>query len=197
MEQRMKQLEFMQIAQKKLADARGMELQEQHPQLTAFNPGPQTTKEQRGGGMEGLKRVIGAGKAKKMVAEKKQEMSPAFKQGSMLAAHLQKLHGGAFMKEFLDGWHSHGGQDVPPGAVAPIALGSAPEAPESFRNANPPQFATKGDYASEQVVGGAMCGGAAKPKRAPNARAQAMGKLMREKKMSMAEASRYLKEHGY
>lgn len=200
MEQRQKQLEFAHAVQKKLADLRGLEKLSQHPQMAEGHPGAETVAEtRRGGGEAGLQRVIGGAKkskAPKQVAPKESQ-SDARSQGRMLAEHFGKMYGGAYMSDFMEGYKSHqlpaGGQTVAPGAVAPLAFGGVPQAPESFRRGDDPLM-ERGkhpkEYETTQVVGGA------KPRRT-NARAQAMGKLMREQKMSMADASRYLKEHGY
>jgi hypothetical protein len=48
----------------------------------------------------------------------------------------------------------------------------------------------------DSCVGGAAPAGGAKKKRAPSARNQMISKLMKEKGMTLPEASRYLKQHG-
>jgi hypothetical protein len=89
--------------------------------------------------------------------------------------------------------------------VAPRAYGNVPQAPASFeRN-------TVGmghcDYRGAGIISGlnipiisglaGMFGlGKEKKKRAPSARNQAIAKLMREKGMSLGQASSYLKQHG-
>ena len=113
-----------------------------------------------------------------------------------------------------------GGQDVPPGGVAPRVYGNVPQAPASFeRNtvgmgkltithggrAKKAQSTEQGaGFISDlgiplisNVAGMFGLGKEKKPKRPPTAYQTAMGKLMREKKMKMAEAAAYLKKHGY
>lgn len=78
-----------------------------------------------------------------------------------------------------------GGQDVPPGGMAPFAYGNVPQAPASFQR---------------NTVGMGASGGAKKVskggKRAPSARNVAIGKLIREKGMTLAQASAHYKAHG-
>lgn len=114
-----------------------------------------------------------------------------------------------------------GGQDVPPGGEAPIAYGNVPQAPASFaRNSVGMGRAgggtTKGmmrktarrayegmgnlhiTHMGEGRAGGGSAGGgrAGGAKRKPSARGMMVSKLMKEKGMTLPEASRYLKEHG-
>lgn len=186
--------------------------------------------------------------------------------GRMMYEHLSKMHGKGYADKFMgvggaaprnlppmggEVLHARmtparvglpgsglGGQDVPPGGMAPVAYGSAPQAPASFqRNSvdvgsagllplpsaqvgsgrrkaakQPPSVHMTlledddhaGGRASLHKVGvykgpdavmresptAAVSGG----KRA--ARGQAISKLMKEKGLSLPEASRYLKEHG-
>jgi len=94
------------------------------------------------------------------------------------------------------------GQDVPVGGLAPVAYGNAPQAPASFQRNSVGMgraAAMKGmgkleievKHGDEMMEGGAM-----KKKRQPSARNIAISKLMRGKGMTLAEASRYIKEHG-
>ena len=81
-----------------------------------------------------------------------------------------------------------GGQDVPPGGVAPMAYGNVPQAPSSFaRN-------TVGMGKLTITHGGDAAGG--RKKRAPTNRAKVVAQVMREKGMKLGEASKYVKEHG-
>ncbi len=115
-----------------------------------------------------------------------------------------------------------GGQDVPMAGMAPVAYGNAPQAPASFQRNTVGMgraSAMKGMGKLEIEVkhgdmmkggartGGARTGGAAKAcvsgameggkkKRMPSARNQAISRLMKEKGMSLGEASRHVKEHG-
>jgi hypothetical protein len=89
------------------------------------------------------------------------------------------------------------GQDVPMGGLAPVAYGNAPQAPASFERNTVGMGRHVGmrGGASKACVDAAMEGGA-KKKRMPSARNQAISRLMKEKGMSLAEASRHIKEHG-
>jgi hypothetical protein len=78
-----------------------------------------------------------------------------------------------------------GGQDVPPGGLAPVAYGNVPQAPASFQR---------------NTVGmGKLTithGGQKKAKRPASHRQQVVAQVMREKGMKLGEASKYVKEHG-
>ncbi len=107
-----------------------------------------------------------------------------------------------------------GGQDVPPGGVAPVAYGNAPQAPASFaRNAvgegmlgGPGRGIRKGGAKKAMLglPGHGVMKGSARPAGAGvasgagkrSARGQAIAKLMKEKGMTLPQASKYLKEHG-
>jgi hypothetical protein len=108
---------------------------------------------------------------------------------------------------------ARGGQDVVPGAVAPRAYGNVPQAPASFKRNTVGMGQSHGSKAAGAAQHGSgiisglnipiisgiagMFGlGKEKKKRAPSARNQAIAKLMREKGMSLGEASAYLKQHG-
>lgn len=90
-----------------------------------------------------------------------------------------------------------GGSDVPLGGVAPQTYGNVPQAPASFkRNTVGMGRRKKAPMAMEMPMEGAgkltiTHGGKRK-----SARGQMIAKLMREKGMSLPEASRYLKAHG-
>ena len=101
---------------------------------------------------------------------------------------------------------ARGGQDLLPGAVAPRAYGNVPQAPASFQR-NTVGMGQKHDSHGAGIISGlnipiisglaGMFGlGKEKKKRAPSARNQAIAKLMREKGMSLGQASSYLKQHG-
>lgn len=101
-----------------------------------------------------------------------------------------------------------GGQDVPKGGLSPIAYGSPPQAPASFQRNTVGMgraAAMKGagklqveiNHGDEMMEGGIMKkGGAMKKKRQPSARNIAISKLMKGRGMTLAEASRHIKEHG-
>ena len=80
-----------------------------------------------------------------------------------------------------------GGQDVPPGGVAPVAYGNAPQAPSSFKRNTVGGMVRKAPATAPAAMKGTG---------ARSARGQAIAKLMREKNMTLPEASRYLKQHG-
>jgi len=85
-----------------------------------------------------------------------------------------------------------GGQDVPPGGVAPVAYGSPPQAPASFaRN-------TAG-MGRPRAVGMGRAGGAKPMEKAAkrsSQRGQMISKLMKEHGMTLGQASKHLKENG-
>lgn len=176
--------------------------------------------------------------------------------GRMMFAHLAKTHGEGYARKFMAGGaaprgpmppagvevlHARmspaqvglpgsglGGQDVPPGGMAPMAYGTAPQAPPSFAR-NSISLGAPGLLPSAQVGSGKhrkhhhapsvhhemdMEGGkAARNVRgvydgpepavatvvkggARAARGAAISRLMKEKGMTLPEASKYLKEHG-
>jgi hypothetical protein len=93
-----------------------------------------------------------------------------------------------------------GGQDVPPGGVAPVAYGNVPQAPKSFERNSVGMGRAGGGMAGAGTLkithsGEGMAGGE-KKKKAPTARGLMVSRLMKEKGMSLGEASRYIKEHG-
>lgn len=93
-----------------------------------------------------------------------------------------------------------GGQDVPPGGIAPVAYGNVPQAPASFKRNTVGMGRAGGGRAGGAAPAGAgnlhiVHEGMGKPKRA-SARGQMVSKLMKEKGMTLGEASRYIKEHG-
>lgn len=179
--------------------------------------------------------------------------------GRMMYEHLAKLHGDKYAKKFMGGAAprnlapsgiqvSHasmtpakmglpgqalGGQDVPTGGLAPLAYGSAPQAPATFQR-NSVSLGSKGLLPSaavgngrkrkahdapsvhstmNEMEGGVVLGRpghgvykgvastvAPAPAMAGGARAKrgaAVSKLMKEKGMTLGEASKYVKEHGY
>jgi hypothetical protein len=89
------------------------------------------------------------------------------------------------------------GSDVPPGGVAPVAYGNPPQAPKSFaRNDVMLDRASRGAPLSGSGAAGAGAGlaGGAASKRSERGRKIAM--IMREKGMTLGQASAYLKKHG-
>lgn len=173
--------------------------------------------------------------------------------GRLMHEHLTKMHGKGYADKFMGSAaprnlrpmgvqveHASmmparvglpgsglGGQDVPPGGMAPQAYGNAPQAPVSFQR-NSVDVGSMGllPLPSAQVGSGRRKmkaapasvhtrmadeyeGGKASRTRegvydntdpvrggARAMRGAAISKLMREKGMTLPEASRYLKEHG-
>jgi hypothetical protein len=252
MEQRQYANRVAAAAKRDLAEARALELEAKHPQLSLYDNQPEHSEEFRGGGMSGgeagLRRVVGGRKkatkkavihdamkmeADKMEASDDDKYEGGARQGRMLARHMKSMYGDGFMREFMHGYGSlsggamyqvahspmmasrvglagaaTGGQDVPPGGMTPVAYGNAPQAPASFER-NTVGMGRSGGGKLTISHGGEMkgmgklsishgdsCVGAGKKKRAPSARNQMISKLMKEKGMTLPEASRYLKQHG-
>jgi hypothetical protein len=171
-----------------------------------------------------INNAAGGGKAEESDSSDEEMEGGRKYMGKMLAKHLSEIHGGRYLKKFLKGMggievaHAQqspalageagaalGGQDVPPGGVAAVAYGNPPQAPASFkrntvgmgRAADAPATG-RGKLTITHGGAHAMAPacdmvGAAKPKRT-NARGQAIAKLMREHHISLAEASRMLKQ---
>lgn len=86
-----------------------------------------------------------------------------------------------------------------PGAIAPVAYGNPPQAPASFKRNTigmgrkmPKQEVAEMSSSESEEEEKMICKGGASNKR--KARGALVSKLMREKGMSLAEASRYIKE---
>ena len=234
-------------AKRDLAEARALELEAKHPQLSVYDPQPEpSVPYHMSGGDAGLRRVVGGRKRKtkkeviheamkkeadKMESSDDEKYEGGARQGRMLARHMKKMYGDAFASDFMRGYGSlsggggyqvaHapmmnysvgergsalGGQDVPPGGMTPMAYGNPPQAPASFERNTVGMGRSGGGRSGGAshmkgagqltISHGDTCVGAGKKKRAPSARNQMISKLMKEKGMSLPEASRYLKEHG-
>ena len=85
-----------------------------------------------------------------------------------------------------------GGADVPPNGIAPMAYGNVPQAPASFKRN------TVGMGRPRKALGADGHGMAPAPKMAGgrSARGQMISKLMKEKGLTLGQASKWLKEHG-
>lgn len=89
-----------------------------------------------------------------------------------------------------------GGQDVPPNGIAPVGYGNPPQAPASFKRN------TVGMGRPRKTLGADGHGMAPAPKMsgagsgARSARGQMISKIMRERGLTLGQASKYLKEHG-
>jgi hypothetical protein len=238
------------------AKVRALEKQSKMPQ-NMMSTGLEPSTRKRGGGMAGLARVVGRGKRAKSVDSMSSGEGGAKHMGRMMYDHLAKLHGEGYAKKFMGGSAprnlppsgiqvSHasmtpaqmglpgqalGGQDVPPGGQAPMAYGSAPQAPASFQR-NSVGIGSHGLLPSAQtgngrkrtahkapsvhstmneMEGGAVLGrpghgvykGVAQTVAQPMAggarakRGQAISKCMKEKGMTLGQASKYIKENGY
>ena len=135
------------------------------------------------------------GKAK-MESESDDECECA---GKMLAEHIEKMHGGAYMEKFMRGMGKHMLGKDGHGVKGGINTGKYEGAGGNTPN-----------VAAGRVVGGAaMVSGpgyeavGGKKKRAPAAPSDArkkrgamVSKLMREHGMTLGEASKHIKEHG-
>jgi hypothetical protein len=179
-------------------------------------------KKKRGGYVPGSNRInnaAGGGKGEESDSSDEELEGGRKYMGKMLAKHLMDMHGGRYFKKFLKGMGgievSHamqspamegqagaalGGQNVPPGGVAAVAYGSPPQAPASFKRntvgmgaAGAGNLIIKHEGAGHAMAPACDMAGGAKPKRT-NARGQMVAKLMREHGVSLAEASRMLKQ---
>lgn len=136
--------------------------------------------------------------------------------GRMLKEHIEKLHGGRYAQRFMRGaglvgaefgrpsgrevahavmtgpvaGRARGGENLVPGAVAPVALGNPPQAPASFKR-NTIEMARAGDMHGSGMSGAGMSG-AGMSKR--QERGRQIAQIMREKSCSLADASRMLKQ---
>ena len=201
MEEHLAELNRAQKSKLGRAQNRAMELEDLRPSQDSQELEP-TVK--GSGGAAGLRRVIGGARKKKMpmmtggaytdgefgVVNEPDPvpMVGGAMYGAKMAAHLMKTKGGAFLKDFMKGMNQPRNcpMDMSP---ASIACRSGKPAPK--QKVMPPFMNVK---PVEEADGGAMCGGAMDKRKA---RAQAVGRLMREKGMSLGEASRYVKEHGF
>jgi hypothetical protein len=106
----------------------------------------------------------------------------AMEAGKLLGKHISGLHGAGYLKKFHAGMM--GGVDT--GEYEGAARGMSGGAPGMSGGA-------------PGMSGGAHCVGGKKtraPSEARKARGAMVSKLMREKGMTLGEASKYIKEHG-
>jgi hypothetical protein len=134
----------------------------------------------RGGAMPPA-RIVGAaacGAGEEMETDGEAEMM-----GAALSKHIKELHGGAFHSKFMKGMGVSGGAQMP---VKPFVVTQKSGAYEGKgkSGAGPLEIEIKHDE---------MKGAGAADKR--KSRGAMVSKLMREKKMSLGEASKYLKAH--
>lgn len=131
--------------------------------------------------------------------------------GRMLKEHIEKLHGGRYAGRFMRGagmvgaefgrpngrevahavmtgpvaGRARGGENLVPGAIAPVAMGNPPQAPKSFaRNSI--------DQSRAGELAGSGMSGAGMSKR--QERGRQIAQIMRERSCTLAEASRMLKQ---
>ena len=114
--------------------------------------------------------------------------------GVQQVVHASMSHGG------LPGG-ARTGTNVPPGGVAPVAYGNPPQAPKTFKRNDVMLDREARGGAGAGVTGGKLTGGvgvtggaSAVSKRAERGRKIAM--IMREKGMTLPQASAWLKAHG-
>jgi hypothetical protein len=83
--------------------------------------------------------------------------------------------------------HGLADSQLAPNTVAPVAYGNPPQAPASFR---------KNTVGMGKPAGKCGMTGGAKAPRKPSARGAMISKLMKEKGMTLGQASKHIKEHG-
>lgn len=230
MEEQQIKLRKAQGMKKELAERRAMELQATHPQLHQYSAEPEPSEEMSGGGggVAGLQRIVGGRKAKKAkkVEEVKEEAVEELSgggrhQGKLLASHLRKLHGGAYLKDFMMGINDgevssedeaveepvkkgrgrprkiQGGAMIEH-AVATADLTPGAVAPLAYGNSPqaPASFerntAGSGRKKKVSVVDEVMPATTSSDKR--KARGAAISKLMKTEGLTLPQASRRLKE---
>jgi len=249
MEQIQNEMRENQGSKLSMAKMRALERQSKMPQ-NEMNTELEPTTRSRGGGQAGLARVIGAGKKKREESPCSVDSGEggASHMGQMMREHLTKLHGCGYANKFFTGGGaprglppsgrqvSHalmsqatqpgqalGGQNVPPQGIAPMAYGSAPQAPSTFQR-NSVSLGSQGmlPLPSAQTGNGKMSlkltevkspklpmvkGGAvllnkqgvkggAEPKiNNRSARGLAVSKCMKGMGLTLGQASKYVKEH--
>ena len=117
----------------------------------------------------------------------------AGKYGSMLRSHLMKLKGEGFVKDFAHGFM---GEAVPDPHAFRGDVGVQHSLPMKMRQAKIDKSVGKGLLGKDGKGQRKMAGGSVASD-ARKARGQAVSRLMKEKGMSLGEASRYVKENGF
>jgi hypothetical protein len=138
--------------------------------------------------------------------------------GRMLKEHIEKIHGGRYARRFLKGaglvgaefgrpngrevahavmtgpvaGRARGGENLVPGAVAPVALGNPPQAPKSFARNSIGQSRAGAANPAATVHGSGSAGAGAANKR--QERGRQIAQIMRDRNCNLAEASRILKQ---
>ncbi len=184
------------------ADARALEELSKKPQLlesAELKPKNPII----GGGEAGLKRVIGAGRKKVAPATAAAATleqtaddlhAHAKQQGRTLAEYIRKLRGGAYLQHFAEALRDYkGGCECGSGSPAAVrrkgkGVEARPVNVEIINNAVPTQSAPEESATKNKRV--------VKPNDKRRIRGALMSKLMKEKGMSFAEASRHIKANG-
>lgn len=158
-----------------------------------------------GGAMLGQTRQVGAGTKKgemRLTARKAYEPD-AHKMGSALATHLKQLHGSGFYEDFRKGMEvgSSGeeGVGMEGGLKTGRYEGKGKLVIQHLPHGEGEMFVGSGDdrvREEEQKGCGKKTRKPAGPSDKRRARGAMVSKLMKEKGMSLAEASRHIKQHG-
>jgi hypothetical protein len=90
--------------------------------------------------------------------------------------------------------HGIADSQLAPNVRPAVAYGNPPQAVDSFKN-NTVGMGRPRKMAGAALAGAAMAG-AGKKTRAPSARGAMISKLMKEKGMTLGQASKHIKEHG-
>jgi hypothetical protein len=109
--------------------------------------------------------------------------------GRMLRKHIDELHGGRYVHHFMRGFGMSGGMNT--GAYegeGKMTGGAAPDARMVGGITAGPGFYEASGKKPKRIVG------AGDPRRK---RGAAISKLMKEKGLTLGEASKHIKEHGY
>jgi hypothetical protein len=188
-----------------LADSRALEEQAEREADTKGMP-------QKPLPLAGAGKKILSGMTRKAAAA--EEPCEAEGYGRQLMEHIHKLHGGAYGASFMKGMSAYGNPGV---SGVPVAFSSnvpekAAAAPKALKGKGRMVGAGKlkiehdceESESDEEMEGGLLTGryeGEGRHEEAPkvnhrSARAAIVKKVMKEKGMKMAEASKYVKEHG-
>lgn len=156
-----------------------------------------------GAGLLGQTRQVGAGTKKgemRLTARKAYEPD-AHKMGSALATHLKQLHGSGFYEDFRKGMEvgEVADDEMEGGLKTGRYEGKGKLVIQHLPHGEGEEFVGSGDDRvrdEEQKGCGKKTRKPAGPDDARRKRGAMVSKLMREKGMSLAEASRHIKQHG-
>lgn len=173
---------------KALADLRAME--EQGERMNPVNP-KKAVKATRAYADKPRTSLVASGKLELVHHEEPDsDEEHAEEAGGLLASHIKGLHGAGYLKKFHSGLSKHLAAEAKGGMNTGAYEGEG---------------LSGGAHPGMPVVGGISSGpgyyeASGKKKRAPSdarkKRGAMMSKLMKEKGMSLGEASKYIKEHG-